>query len=437
MMRSMCESRMNPCAAGCCLRVKVGHSADRQSAPPARPFRMPVVRALSCFKPSIPQDQALPMRTSVPLSFYAIPALSVLFWTSKGLAATPGERLAPFMSPLPEFANERAPLRSPLLFDDGRTVRSSTDWAGRRNEIRNRWMRAMGEWPPELEKPRMETIMQIEEPLYIRRRVRVEIASERFEEGWLLIPKGSGSHPAVLVPFYEPETSIGLGDKEHRDYARKLAERGFVTLAIGSPGGDARKPDPRKEGWQPLSFLAYVSANCANALCSLPKVDRARVGIVGHSYGGKWAMFSACLNDKFACAAWSDPGIGFDDTRPSINYWEPWYLGRIEGAQRPPGIPSPSNPATGPYKTLREQGRDLHELQSLMAPRPFFVSGGSEDPPDRWKLLNHVCDVYAVLGFKNRVGMHNRPAHPPTEEAMERVCDFFEHFLKNGSVEIP
>jgi hypothetical protein len=65
-----------------------------------------------------------------------------------------------------------------------------------------------------------------------------------------------------------------------------------------------------------------------------------------------------------------------------------------------------------------------------MAPRPFFVSGGSEDPPARWKLLNHVRDVYALLGFRDRVGMHNRPAHPPTEESMEKVCDFFEHFLK-------
>jgi dienelactone hydrolase len=372
------------------------------------------------------------MRAPVPLPIHAIRAVAVLFWMSQCLAATPGERLAPFMSPLAEFVTERAPLRSPLLFDDGRRVRSSADWAERRAEIKSQWMRLLGEWPAQLEKARMETIMQTEEPLYVRRRVRVEIASERFEEGWLLIPKSAGTHPAVLVPFYEPETSIGMGDKEHRDYARKLAERGFVTLAIGSPGGDARKPDPRKEGWQPLSFLAYVAANCGNALCALPEVDGRRLGIVGHSYGGKWAMFSACLNERFVCAAWSDPGIGFDDTRPSINYWEPWYLGRVEGTQRTPGIPSPSNPLTGPYKTLRTQGHDLHELQALMAPRPFFVSGGSEDPPERWKLLNHVRDVYAELGFQNRVGMHNRPAHPPTEDAMEKVCDFFEHFLKHA-----
>lgn len=350
-------------------------------------------------------------------------------------ARPPGEVISPFLNVPQEFQRERASVRSLMLFDDGQEVRSKADWSRRRAEIKTLWMNAMGGWPAVLEKPRIHTIAEADTPMYVRRRVRVEVAQDRFEEGWLLTPKSAGPHPAVLVPFYEPETSIGLGGGEHRDYARRLAERGFVTLAIGSPGGDARKPEPGRAGWQPLSFLAYVSANCASALGRLPEVDEKRIGIVGHSYGGKWAMFSACLNEVFACAAWSDPGIGFDDTRPSINYWEPWYLGRTTGTQRTPGLPSPSNPSTGSYKLLREQGHDLHELQALMAPRPFFVSGGSEDPPTRWTLLNHVRDVYALLGAQDRVGMHNRPAHPPTDEATERVCDFFEYFLKSGTAD--
>lgn len=40
------------------------------------------------------------------------------------------------------------------------------------------------------------------------------------------------------------------------------------------------------------------------------------------------AMFASCLYEKFACTAWSDPGIVFDETKDNyINYWEPWYLG--------------------------------------------------------------------------------------------------------------
>jgi hypothetical protein len=339
------------------------------------------------------------------------------------------ERLGPWLVPPPEHAGLRQPLRSLLQFQDGGMVRSAADWGRRKKEIRAEWMEALGAWPEVLAHPRLEVLRETDLPGYTRKRVRVEIAAGRFEEGWLSIPKSAGPHPAVLVPFYEPETSIGLGDKEHRDYARRLAERGFVTLAVGSPGGNARLPEPGREGWQPLSFLAYVSANCANVLANLPEVDAKRLGIVGHSYGGKWALFSACLNEGFACAAWSDPGIGFDELRPSINYWEPWYLGWTAGPPRAPGLPTAQNPATGPYVELRKEGHDLHELQALMAPRPFFVSGGSEDPPRRWGLLNVVREVYTLLGAPDRVGMHNRPAHPPTHEATELVCDFFTHFL--------
>lgn len=356
-----------------------------------------------------------------------------VFFVSLAGAQTAGaselDRIAPYLVPPAEYAGVKEPLRDLLKFEDGAEVRTPADWKRRRAELRAVWMDALGVWPEVLANPKCEVLGESEKPGFTRKRVRVEIAAGRFEEGWLLLPKSKGPHPAVLVPFYDPETSVGLGDKEYRDYAKRLVERGFVALAVGSPGGNARLPDPGREGWQPLSFLAYVSANCANVLGNLPEVDRKRIGIVGHSYGGKWAMFSACLNEVFACGVWSDPGIGFDDRRPSINYWEPWYLGRTAGPPRTPGVPTPENPAAGPYVALRKRGHDLHELQALMAPRPFFVSGGSEDPPARWGLLNGVREVYALLGASGRVGMHNRPAHPPTSEAMELVCDFFVHFL--------
>ena len=66
---------------------------------------------------------------------------------------------------------------------------------------------------------------------------------------------------------------------------------------------------------------------------------------------------------------------------------------------------------------------------ALMAPRPFWVSGGSEDPPARWRALNHAVQVNAVLGYKDRVGMSNRPTHEPTPASNELIYLFFEHFL--------
>ena len=211
-------------------------------------------------------------------------------------------------------------------------------------------------------------------------------------------------------------------------FALELSRRGFVTLSIGTPGGDARKPDTASALCQPLSFHAYVAANCWNALAGMKAVDRKRIGVAGHSYGGKWALFAAALWDGFACVAVSDPGVAFDETRPNVNYWEPWYLGLERERSRKPGVPSAENPRTGAYAKMVAEGRDLQELHALIAPRPFLVSGGPEDPPSRWIALEHAVRVNRLLGFEERVGLTRREGHTPTEESNAQLRAFFEHF---------
>lgn len=334
-----------------------------------------------------------------------------------------------FFKPPAEFAGDYGDYRSPLKFGDGREVKSATDWQTRRKEILAKWHELMGPWPSLIAKPKIEYLEKTRRENFTQHKVQVEIAPGQMTAGYLLVPDGKGPFPAVLVPFYDPETSVGLG-KPMRDFAYQLTKRGFVSLSIGSPGGDARKPDIGVAKCQPLSFLGYIGANCYNALAGLREVDARRVGVVGHSYGGKWAMFASCLYDKFACAVWSDPGIVFDEKRPSVNYWDPWYLGDTPPPKRAVGLPSPERPRTGAYRVLVEQEHDLHELHALMAPRPFLVSGGSEDFPARWKALNHALAVNRLLGYSNRVAMTNRPKHEPTPESNEQIYTFFEHFLK-------
>lgn len=358
-----------------------------------------------------------------------------LFWTNILHAQTlSAPDLKPFFSPPPQYANQLGPYPSPLKFADGRDVRTPADWALRRGEILEKWHALMGPWPALLERPKVETLAEAARDSFTQYTVKLEIAKDRHETAYLLVPRGQGPFPAVLVPFYEIETSVG-NKGEHRDFALQLAKRGFVTLAIGTPGGDARDYVRETAGTpnvQPLSYLAYVAANCHTALAQRPEVDAARIGVVGHSYGGKWALFASSLYEKFAAAVWSDPGIVFDEKRGNVNYWEPWYLGLDPALpkQRKPGLITPASPRTGPYKTMMENGTDLHELHALMAPRPFLVSAGSEDPPSRWGPLNHAIAVNKLLGHADKVAMHNRPAHSPTAESNEIVYAFFEHALK-------
>lgn len=357
------------------------------------------------------------------------------------------ERIATFFNPPAEFAGQLGTYASPLKFYDGRPVRSPAEWPQRRAEILRTWHDLMGPWPELLAKPRL-VITETQQRGEIKQLgINLEVAPGVFQHGFLLLPKKSGRRPAVIVPFYAPEVSVaydgprpltgqakrmlttgerGVG----RDFALQLARRGFVTLAIGTPGDDAYAPLQSGAKCQPLSYLAYIAANCHTALTQRPEVDPARIGIMGHSYGGKWAMFASCLWEKFACAVWSDGGVVFDETRGAVNYWEPWYLGLDPAVTRKRGLVTSENGRTGPYRRLVERGHDLHELHALMAPRPFLVSGGSEDGPARWVALNHAVAVNRFLGYENRVAMTNRPKHSPTPESNEQAFRFLEHFLR-------
>jgi pimeloyl-ACP methyl ester carboxylesterase len=342
--------------------------------------------------------------------------------------AVPPPDLAPFFRPSPEYANDYGTYRSPLKFDDGREVKTAADWSKRREEILRYWHGKLGRPPELLGRPRLEVESRERRDGYEFQQVRVEVAKDHFTPGYLLLPHGKTPLPAVLSVFYEPETAVGLKG-ENRGFAIDLAKRGFATLSIGSPYTD-NYPKEGEPVVQPLMRLAYYAANAGKALGAHAQVDPERVGIVGHSYGGKWAMFASAFYPLFAAAAWSDPGIVFDETRPNVNYWEPWYLGFERGPMRKRGVITAESPRTGPYKELMAEGRDLHELHALMAPRPFLVSGGSEDPAERWKALNHTVAVNRLLGYENRVMMTNRPAHSPTPESNEQLYRFFEWALK-------
>lgn len=331
-----------------------------------------------------------------------------------------------FHPPL-EYKGKLADLK-PII--QGQSIESQA-WELRRTEIKDAWHEAMGSWPELLKEPTLEVLETTHREDLLQKKVRVPIAPGKFEMGYLLIPKGEGPFPAIFVPFYEPETSIGLGKKPNRDFAYQLAKRGYVTLSIGCPGGDAFKP-VLSDGaeCQPLSYLAYIAANAWKSLSLQPEVDSKRIGIVGHSFGGKWAMFGACLWEQYACGVWSDAGVIFDESRKNVNYWEPWYLGFESGNKERIGLITEPGLRRGAYKTLREAERDLHELQSLMAPRPFLVSGGSEDGPERWLALNHVKEVYRALKYPDGVAMTNRETHEPNELSNAQIYAFFDRCLK-------
>lgn len=350
--------------------------------------------------------------------------------------------LAPYFSPPDSLKNDYGEFRSPLVFNNGEQVQNPGQWKKRKAEIKHDWEQYLGKWPELYTDQQFEYLDSMDKGSYLQYTVRFKWTPNEYTEGYLLVPKGGGKQkPAVVTVFYDAETAIGTSNrnpnlKPYRFFALQLVERGFITLSIGTKEASARNefalyyPSIDSVSVQPLSMLGYAANNAFHVLANRKDVDRKRIGILGHSFGGKWAMFASCLTDNFAAAAWSDAGIVMQEDRPSINYWEPWYLGFHPKPWRKRGLITAENPAYGVYNQLRADGRNLHELHVLMAPRPFLVSGGSEDPITQWRALNHSVAVNRLLGKEERVAMTNRPLHALDEYACNRIYDFFEYYLK-------
>lgn len=347
------------------------------------------------------------------------------------------EQISKYFSVPSEYSGKYGSYRSPMLFSNGEPVKTKADWKKRRKEIKKEWLDAIGQWPPLIGSQDFEICETTIRDNFFQHKVRFRWMPEDTAEAYLLIPNIKGRKPAVITVFYEPETAIGLGSKPYRDFAYQLAKRGFVTLSLGTKKTTEQKtyslyyPSIENAEIEPLSALAYAASNALETLARHKDVDAKKIGILGHSYGGKWAMFASCLNDKFACAAWSDPGIVFDETKGAyINYWEPWYLGYRPLPWKNIWSENSEQNTYGAYYALKSADHDLHELHALMAPRPFLVSGGYSDGPQRWEALNHTVKINKFLGYENRVGMTNRSEHDPNPDSNRLIYEFFECFLK-------
>ena len=219
-------------------------------------------------------------------------------------------------TPPPELICDFGTYKSLLTFQNGKLVKTAADWQRRRKEIIAEWRSLIGFWPELIEKPKIHYSEQTHRDNITQHHISIEIApNDQTVAGYLLVPDGDGPFPAVLVVYYDAETGAGSG-KELRDFGYQLAKRGFVAFSIGTPEFCSLKPPYRplceqsgeKSPLQPLSALAYVAANCHSVLANMPNIDTERIGIIGHSYGGKWAMFASCLYNKFTCACGPIPG---------------------------------------------------------------------------------------------------------------------------------
>jgi dienelactone hydrolase len=141
----------------------------------------------------------------------------------------------------------------------------------------------------------------------IRRNVKYQVEDRLFTDGYLLTPKSAGGKLPAIVVFH-PTTPVqakgvaGL-DPEYAEEKRQgvqPAERGYVVwcprnyifTAGADWAGNARRVLAAHPDWTGMKRMVWDGIRAVDFLESLPTVDRKRIGCIGHSLGGKEALYA-------------------------------------------------------------------------------------------------------------------------------------------------
>jgi hypothetical protein len=299
-------------------------------------------------------------------------------------------------------------------------------WTRVRESLHSKWTQILGRMSGNPPQPTVRHISTHREATYTGELIYLQVEPDYWEKIYIMLPTAvdrSRPLPVVIVPFYDVDTPAGtnLGGRSTtpigtRAFAHLAIQHGMAAVAIrwfGESYGEnssevvanlkMRHPDVTGMGkwvWDSKRLLDYMATR--------PEFDMKRVGMIGHSLGGKMTLYAAAMDERIRAAVSSEPGIGLSFS----NYDDFWYLG----------------------ETMRklEKGTDHHELLALIAPRPFLLIGGdSADSDKSWHYINSARQVYATFGVPMHIGyVNHRKGHSPTPESIHLAMEWLTRFLQ-------
>jgi len=263
---------------------------------------------------------------------------------------------------------------------------------------------------------------------------------------FVAIPKGAaGKLPAVVAPFYFPEAMLGenpatgglecqysrttnLSHYDEIKYMADLARRSYVTASADAyyitypergdgsfscwnrAGATLSRDWP---GWTGVGKLTFDTRLVVDLVENHPMVDPSRIGMTGHSLGGKMAFYAGMIDPRVKVVVASDFGINWDQT----NWADVWYWG-------------------AKAEEARVAGLSHADLMSASGGKPFLLIAGKYDDAESWKTMLSAggYDAHPLWRQIIHHAQGHRPPHWATEEGY-RFLDFHLR-VKNGVGEI-
>lgn len=316
---------------------------------------------------------------------------------------------------------------APLLVDsEGKTIKTLQQWERKRKELKETWREFLGPMPQARPSVELKTLTRDQDAGCIRQ--LVEYASEPGVrvQGYLLSPlEAKTDRLPGLVGLHQTtkfsiEEIAGLQGNQQQHLGPRLAQRGFVVFcprnylwqdaaSYQEAVAKFKKRHPKTLG---MHKMLYDAMRGVDVLESLPIVDSKHIGCVGHSLGGKEALYLAAFDDRIRATVASELGIGF-----SFSNWNaPWYLG--------PAIEEKDFPL------------EHHQLVAMIAPKPFLLLAGESgdgsvaDGNRSWPYLEAAHPICRLYGRPVRIGMYNhRQGHTISAATFERLAEWLEVYL--------
>jgi hypothetical protein len=312
-------------------------------------------------------------------------------------------------------------LPDPLATLGGRS-RNPKAWAARRAEIRELFRQHVyGRSPGRPEQLRFEVIERNEramEGAATLERIAVlstqQHRTHRFELTVFLPNSSRGRAPLFLLLNNRPATNTDAtrGEKSGFWPAEQVIARGYgiAALQVGELAPDDK--DRFREGvirlfegssegarpgdaWAALAAWGWGASRAMDYFVTSPRIDASRVAVVGHSRGGKAALWAGAEDERFALVISNESGEGgaaltrrnYGETLARITESFPhWFAGNYRAyAGRVASLPV-----------------DQHLLLSLIAPRALYVASADEDlwsdPRGEFLSVAHTSPVFALWG---------------------------------------
>lgn len=289
-------------------------------------------------------------------------------------------------------------LPDPLVFEDGRRVTTIAEWRERRKELLELFAtHVYGRSPGPIDS--LDAEIEGE-------RIRVTCHRGPANRSFVIhrfAPRSDRRSPCFLfLNNRDPQRSAfcPIDEVLARGYAMAVVQTSELA-----PDDPAKYRDgllslfPEHEGPDACKMIgawAWGASRALDALAQDPLVDASRVAVIGHSRGGKTALWASAQDERFALAISNESGNSgaalarrsVGETIERINTRFPhWFADNYRSYDhRDDTLPV-----------------DQHELIALLAPRGVAIGSAADnewaDPEGEYLGLAHASSAYALYGL--------------------------------------